>query len=83
MKCNETLLPGAGPHQARAGGLPSPRNLDARRHWGHAKDYVEMQCLQQQEPEDYVIATGQQYSVRDYVNAAAAELGILDSALSP
>jgi len=53
-------------------------NLDARRDWGHAKDYVEMQwlMLQQDEPEDYVIATGVQYSVRDFVNFAAKELGI-------
>ena len=52
-------------------------NLDAKRDWGHAKDYVEMQwlMLQQEQPEDYVIATGQQQSVRDFVNAAAAELG--------
>ena len=53
-------------------------NLDARRDWGHAKDYVEMQwlMLQQEQPEDFVIATGQQHSVRDFVNAAAAELQI-------
>ena len=53
-------------------------NLNARRDWGHAKDYVEMQwlMLQQDEPEDFVIATGKQYSVRDFVNAAASELGI-------
>jgi len=53
-------------------------NLDARRDWGHARDYVEMQwlMLQQDEPDDYVIATGVQHSVRDFVNAAAAELGI-------
>jgi GDPmannose 4,6-dehydratase len=53
-------------------------NLDARRDWGHAKDYVEMQwlMLQQEQPEDYVIATGAQYSVRDFVTAAADELGI-------
>jgi len=53
-------------------------NLDAKRDWGHARDYVEMQwlMLQQEEPEDFVIATGIQYSVRDFVNAAAKELGI-------
>ncbi len=53
-------------------------NLDAKRDWGHAKDYVEMQwlMLQQDTPEDFVIATGKQYSVRDFVNAAAVELGI-------
>jgi len=51
-------------------------NLNARRDWGHARDYVEMQwrMLQQDKPEDYVIATGVQHSVRDFVNAAAAEL---------
>jgi GDPmannose 4,6-dehydratase len=51
-------------------------NLDAKRDWGHARDYVEMQwlMLQQEEPGDYVIATGQQYSVRDFVNAAAEQL---------
>ena len=53
-------------------------NLDALRDWGHAKDYVEMQwlMLQQDEPDDFVIATGVQYSVRDFVNAAAEELGM-------
>ena len=53
-------------------------NLDAKRDWGHARDYVEAQwlMLQQDKPEDYVIASGVQYSVRDFVNAAAAELGI-------
>lgn len=51
-------------------------NMDALRDWGHAKDYVEMQwlMLQQEAPEDFVIATGVQYSVRDFVNAAAMEL---------
>jgi len=53
-------------------------NLDAKRDWGHARDYVEMQwlMLQQEKPEDFVIATGKQYSVRDFVNIAAEELGI-------
>jgi GDPmannose 4,6-dehydratase len=53
-------------------------NLDARRDWGHAREYVEMQwlMLQQDEPDDYVIATGQQYCVREFVNAAAEELGM-------
>ncbi len=53
-------------------------NLDAKRDWGHARDYVEMQwlMLQQDKPEDFVIATGVQYSVRDFVNAAAKELGM-------
>ena len=56
-------------------------NLDALRDWGHAKDYVEMQWLlmQQDQPDDWVIATGIQHSVRDFVNTAAAELGILIS----
>ena len=53
-------------------------NLDAKRDWGHAKDYVEMQwlMLQQDEPEDFVIASGEQHSVRDFVDAAAKEMGI-------
>jgi GDPmannose 4,6-dehydratase len=53
-------------------------NLNAKRDWGHAKDYVEMQwlMLQQEQPEDFVIATGVQYSVRDFVDAAARELGM-------
>jgi GDPmannose 4,6-dehydratase len=53
-------------------------NMDSLRDWGHAKDYVEMQwlMLQQEQPEDFVIATGVQYSVRDFVNAAAKELGM-------
>lgn len=53
-------------------------NLDAKRDWGHARDYVEMQwlMLQQEQPDDFVIATGEQYSVRDFVNAAAEELGM-------
>ncbi len=53
-------------------------NMDAKRDWGHARDYVEMQwlMLQQDHPEDFVIATGVQYSVRDFVNAAAKELGM-------
>ena len=52
-------------------------NLDAKRDWGHAKDYVEMQwlMLQQDEPEDFVIATGVQYSVREFIEIAAKELG--------
>ena len=53
-------------------------NLDAKRDWGHARDFVVAQwlMLQQDQPEDYVIATGEQHSVRDFVNAAASELGI-------
>ncbi len=53
-------------------------NMDAKRDWGHARDYVEMQwlMLQQDHPEDFVIATGVQYSVRDFVDAAAKELGM-------
>lgn len=53
-------------------------NLDAKRDWGHAQDYVEMQwlMLQQEQPEDFVIATGLQYSVRELVTIAARNLGI-------
>lgn len=53
-------------------------NLNAKRDWGHARDYVEVQwlMLQQEQPEDFVIATGVQHSVRDFVNAAAKELNI-------
>jgi len=53
-------------------------NLDARRDWGHARDYVEMQwlMLQQDAPEDYVIATGEHYSVRDFIEIAAQQLDI-------
>jgi GDPmannose 4,6-dehydratase len=52
-------------------------NLDARRDWGHARDYVEMQwlMLQQDKPEDYVIATGEHYSVREFIEIAARKLG--------
>ena len=53
-------------------------NLDAKRDWGHARDFVEAQwlMLQRQEAEDFVIATGEQHSVREFVDAAAKELGI-------
>jgi GDPmannose 4,6-dehydratase len=53
-------------------------NLDAMRDWGHARDYVEMQwlMLQQDEAKDYVIATGEQHSVRDFVNLAADSLDL-------
>ena len=53
-------------------------NMDSLRDWGHAKDYVRMQwlMLQQEQPEDFVIATGVQYSVRQFVEMAAAQLGI-------
>jgi GDPmannose 4,6-dehydratase len=53
-------------------------NMDAKRDWGHAKDYVEMQwlMLQQDSPDDYVIATGQQYSVREFVTLAAKRLDL-------
>lgn len=53
-------------------------NLDALRDWGHAKDYVRMQwmMMQQESPDDFVIATGVQYSVRDFIRWSAAELGI-------
>ena len=53
-------------------------NMDALRDWGHAKDYVRMQwmMLQQDQPKDYVIATGVQYSVRQFIEKSAAQLGI-------
>jgi len=53
-------------------------NLDAKRDWGHARDYIKMQwlMLQQNEPEDFVIATGEQYSVRYFVDIASSELGM-------
>ena len=53
-------------------------NLSSLRDWGHAKDYVKMQwmMLQQENPKDYVIATGKQYSVREFIIWAASELGI-------
>src|SRR6185437_11569731 len=53
-------------------------NLSSRRDWGHARDYVEAQwlMLQQQQPEDFVIATGIQHSVREFVEVAARELGM-------
>ncbi len=53
-------------------------NLDARRDWGHARDYVEAQwlMLQQKHPEDFVIATGIQYNIRDFIDVAASELGM-------
>ncbi|MDZ4287972.1 MAG: GDP-mannose 4,6-dehydratase [Prosthecobacter sp.] len=53
-------------------------NMDSLRDWGHAKDYVRMQwmMLQQEQPEDFVIATGVQYSVRQFIDMAAKELGI-------
>ena len=53
-------------------------NLNAKRDWGHARDYVEMQwlMLQQEQPEDFVIATGEQHSVREFVEAAAQEMGM-------
>lgn len=53
-------------------------NMDALRDWGHAKDYVEMQwlMLQQEQPEDFVIATGKQISVREFIQRSARELGI-------
>ncbi len=53
-------------------------NIDALRDWGHAKDYVRMQwlMLQQDKPEDYVIATGVQFTVREFITRSAAQLGI-------
>ncbi|ARO14229.1 GDPmannose 4,6-dehydratase [Ketogulonicigenium robustum] len=64
-----------------AQGLQGPLrmgNIEARRDWGHARDYVRMQwlMLQQESPGDYVIATGQQYSVRDFLVWAGQELGV-------
>jgi GDPmannose 4,6-dehydratase len=53
-------------------------NMNALRDWGHAKDYVEMQwlMLQQDKPEDFVIATGEQHSVREFISLAAKEIGM-------
>ena len=53
-------------------------NIDALRDWGHARDYVRMQwmMLQQDKPTDYVIATGVQYSVRDFIEMAASKIGL-------
>jgi GDPmannose 4,6-dehydratase len=53
-------------------------NLDARRDWGHARDYVEAMwlMLQHDQPEDFVVATGIQYSVRDFINVAAKKLSL-------
>lgn len=53
-------------------------NLDSKRDWGHARDYVQAQwlMLQQEQPEDFVIATGRQYSVREFVDAAFREIGV-------
>ena len=52
-------------------------NLDSLRDWGHARDFVEMQwlMLQQEEPEDYVIATGKQISVREFIELASQSIG--------
>ncbi len=60
-------------------------NLDAKRDWGHARDYVEMQwrMLQQESPEDYVIATGRQESVRKFIELTASELGWGNKGVSP
>jgi GDPmannose 4,6-dehydratase len=54
-------------------------NMDSLRDWGHAKDYVRMQwmMLQQEQAEDFVIATGKQYSVREFIRWSAAELGVV------
>ena len=53
-------------------------NIDSLRDWGHAKDYVRMQwmMLQQDAPEDFVIATGVQYSVREFIRMVGRELGL-------
>ena len=71
--------PAPGPHQDRACRRRLyVGNLDARRDWGHARDYVRMMwmMLQQPEPEDYVIATGRQHSVRDLIELAAGKPGL-------
>ena len=53
-------------------------NIDAKRDWGHAKDYVEMQwlMLQQDKPEDFTISTGEQHSVREFIEVSAREVDI-------
>ena len=68
----------ASQHCSRARKLPAHGNIDALRDWGHAKDYVRMQwmMLQQDEAKDYVIATGKQYSVREFITWSANALGI-------
>ena len=69
---------GRGPHQARAGRLAQLGNLDAHRDWGFAGDYVRAMwlMLQQDQPEDYVIATGVSHSVRDLVELAFGHVGL-------
>ena len=76
--CYPQSNPRHGAHQARPAAKLYLGNLDSKRDWGHARDYVEMQwlMLQQQRATDYVIATGVQYSVREFVTVAAACLDI-------
>jgi len=71
--CNPENHPSSGSHSFVLQDCLYLWNLDARRDWGHARDYVEMQwlLLQQEQPDDCVIATGVQYTVRDFVEAAA------------
>ena len=70
---------GCGAHQSRyPGRCCTSGNLDSQRDWGHARDYVEAMwlMLQQDEPDDYVIATGRRYTVREFVEMAFQEVGI-------
>ena len=74
--CDAENHAGIGAHKSGVAGLLLSGNLDAKRDWGHAKDYVETQwlMLQQDQPDDYVIATGEQYSVKEFVNVTAEEM---------
>ena len=74
----KSISPFASPTSLKGWKIAYMSNLDALRDWGHAKDYVRMQwmMLQQDQPEDFVIATGMQYSVRQFVELCAIELGI-------
>lgn len=74
--CHSQNYPGDRQHRSGAGVLPQYLgNVSSLRDWGHAKDYVRMRwmMLQQDKPEDFVIATGVQYSVRQFVEMAAAQ----------
>ena len=68
---------GPGPDKAGFPGLPLPRQPEQQADWGHAGDYVELQwlMLQQKKPKDYVIATGEQHSVKEFVSVSEKELG--------
>ena len=76
--CDPQNHPRSGQYRPRLEPCLYMGNIDALRDWGHAKDYVRMQwmMLQQEQPEDFVIATGVQYSVREFIQWSAAELGI-------